>query len=119
MDALNLASLLPSTFAVASGYNAVAYKVGNVVSLTMVVHPTSSLPADNTKYKLMTLPDGWKPLVNYFDVVGGNGTDTVGFEIMSNGVLSVLKYNNGGQYIQWTTNKNGYFSATYLVGGNE
>ena len=120
MDTLNLTSLLSPTFAVASGYSAIAYKIGNVVHISMAIHPTSDLPADTTKYTLLVLPKEWRPVADIFTVKPGSGLSTVSFEILSrDGRLSALKYGIGGQSVQWTTTQNGYFSATYLVGGNE
>lgn len=114
METLDIAPLIGNNFVASTGFDCKAYKIGNLVTLTAVIHPTVDIPANTTKYNICTLPSGFRPNNYMFGIFSGKGLCTGVAELSTNGVLSVLKYSSGGKSIIWDPTSNLYISMTYV-----
>lgn len=92
-------------------------KVGKIVELNGVIHPSAddSFPGSSYKVSIAELPEGFRPSRNVDILQKGSGRNDWLLTIATNGIVYASCYGAGANYVDAKTTSNMYIHAVFSI----
>lgn len=92
-------------------------KVGKIVELNGVIHPSAddAFPGSTYKVSIAELPEGFRPSMNVDVLQKGSGRNDWLLTIATNGIVYASCYGAGANYVDAKTTSNMYIHAVFSI----